>query len=225
MLSGAKSIELTDLKRVTEDSIHRAGARYTPALDPDAPNLQITPLVEAFDALTYSGSFKSRLFKLETELRGAWSGLSKELRQALPATGEATALCSDLKVLRTQAAGSELQLERQFRQTYDDIRSALQKYEDQLDTDRNKHAKGTQERSSFDGKIDEARRLRQTLGELGAFLSSTAFSVIYNNKLFLRGSWGTGDLAANDPVELAGGQPLGRGGGRDAGPQARGEPP
>ena len=69
-----KSIELADLKRVTRASIKRAGPRYTPALDPTAPNLHIIPLVEAFDALTYSSAFKARLLKLETDLREAWTG-------------------------------------------------------------------------------------------------------------------------------------------------------
>lgn len=193
MCSGARLIELADLRRVTEASIRRAGARYTPVLDPDAPNLQITMLIEAFDALTRSSSFQSRLLKLETEISGVWSSLSKDLRESLPETGKASALCSDLlKTIRTQAIVSQPHLEGQFHQIYDDIRSALRRYEDELDADRDKYPKGTQERSSFDKKIEEARHLRQVLDELDAFLSSTAFRVIYNNRLFLKGAWGTG---------------------------------
>lgn len=193
MLPGGKSIDLTDLKRVTEASIHRAGPRYTPALDPNAPNLQITPLVETFDALTHSGAFKSRLTKLEAELREAWSRASASLRQALSETAASSALCSDLlRSLRTQAAGSGPQLQGELRKSYHNVRSALLEYEEQQDSERRKHEKGSKERNSFDYAIDEARRLRQPLEELGEFLSSTACSVIYNNKLFLRGSWGSG---------------------------------
>jgi hypothetical protein len=178
---------------VTEISIQRAGARYTPSLDPSAPNLLIAPLVEAFDALAYTESFKSRLLRLETELREAWLGLSKQLHEALSTTAKASTLCSDLlMVLRTRNPGSEPEHKSYLYQTYNGVQSDLQKYEDGLKKDREKHATGKQERSPFDGQIEEARRLRETLGKLGEFLPSTAFNVTYNNKLFLRGSWGTG---------------------------------
>jgi hypothetical protein len=103
MLSRDGPIELDDLKRVTEISIQRAGARYTLSLDPSAPNLLIAPLVEAFDALAYTESFKSRLLRLETELREAWLGLSKQLHEALSTTAKASTLCSDLLMVLSLA--------------------------------------------------------------------------------------------------------------------------
>ncbi|WP_156378236.1 MULTISPECIES: hypothetical protein [unclassified Phenylobacterium] len=192
-MADEKLFGLSDLKRITEASIHRAGPRYTPALDPNAPNLRIAPLVEAFDALTYSGEFKVRLLKIESELREAWSRLSSPLRQALAKAGEASVLGAELlKRLRTQPPGSEPHLESELKTANDNVRSALWEYEAELDAVRTKHEKGSKERQSLDASIEETRRLGQTLAEQEEFVTSTAFRAIFNNRLFLRGSWGTG---------------------------------
>lgn len=210
-MASEKPIGLSELRRVTEESIHRAGPRYTPAFDPNAPNLRITPLVEAFDALTYSGEFKARLLKLESELSEAWSRLSTPLRQALTEAGEASALGSKLlKRLRTEPPGSELQLESELGKTNDDVQSALRRYEAELEIHRSKHERGSKERASFDAEISESRQLNQKLADLEEFISSAAFRAIFNNRLFLRGSWGTGKThllcdVANERIKL--GQP------------------
>lgn len=193
MSAGSKLFGMSDLRLIAEASIHRAGPRYTPALDPNAPNLRITPLVEAFDALTFSDEFKVRLLKLESELREAWSRLSGPLHQALAKAGEASVLGSELlKKIRIRPPGSEPHLERELTKTNDNVRSALWEYEAKLDAVRTKHEKGSKERQSLDAAIEETRRLGQTLADLEEFVSSIAFRAVYNNRLFLRGSWGTG---------------------------------
>lgn len=203
-----KPIGLQDLERITEASIRRAGPRYTPALDPKAPNLRITPLVEAFDALTYASAFKDRLLKLEKELRKAWTQLSTPLRQALAEADEASALGSKfLKRIRSESPGSEFQLENELERITDNVRSALWKYEAELEAQRSKHERGDKERQFYDAAIAQSRQLGQTLGSLEAFLSSAAFKAINRNQLFLRGSWGTGKThllcdIANDRVKL-----------------------
>ena len=41
------TVTLAALKGVNETSIQRAGARYTPSIDSNAPNLELRPLVNA----------------------------------------------------------------------------------------------------------------------------------------------------------------------------------
>jgi hypothetical protein len=191
---------------VTDASIRRAGPRYTPALDPDAPNLQITPLVEAFDALTYSDAFKARLLKLEADLRKAWSGAPRSVQTALSEAGEALVLCADqIRDLRTRAPEAVPQLKDQLRLTYENIQNALGKYERQLNLERDNHPWEADERKPFDHALTGVREVRQPLEALDEFLVSPAYGAAFNNKLFLRGTWGTGKThllcdIANDRV-------------------------
>ena len=48
------TVTLAALKGVNETSIQRAGARYTPSIDSNAPNLELRPLVNAVEALAQS---------------------------------------------------------------------------------------------------------------------------------------------------------------------------
>lgn len=186
-------IALKDLESLTRESIHWAGPRYTPGIDPAAPNLQIKPLVETFDALTYSSSFKAQVATLEAKLRETWANSPQSLRQALAVAAEASALCADLlHALRTQPPGSNPGNEDQIRQANSDIQSSFQSYEDKLRSARAKSAENSEERKLAERQLSEVRDLRDTLENLEEFLSSPAFKAVYNNKLFLRGSWGTG---------------------------------
>jgi len=66
-------ITLANLRAVNQASITRAGARYTPEINPDAPNLQIRALITAIDAVSQSQGYRDRIVGLERDLRGAWA--------------------------------------------------------------------------------------------------------------------------------------------------------
>jgi hypothetical protein len=58
------SAALAQLQAVNELAIREAGPRYTPGLDPDAPNIEIGYLVDAFDALSLVDGWRARAQEL-----------------------------------------------------------------------------------------------------------------------------------------------------------------
>lgn len=76
-------MRLADLRRVNERAIRDAGPRYMPGQDPDAPNLQITSIVETFDAFGITEAFRARIEDLRSRARTAWSDTPTDFRGAI----------------------------------------------------------------------------------------------------------------------------------------------
>ena len=62
---------LAQLRKVNEVAIRDAGPRYTPGLDPDAPNIEIGYLVDAFDALSLVDGWRTRAQELAERISKA----------------------------------------------------------------------------------------------------------------------------------------------------------
>src|SRR6266576_4756995 len=62
---------LTQLQTVNQAAIRDAGPRYTPGLDPDAPNIEIGYLVDAFDALSLVDGWRIRVQELAARISKA----------------------------------------------------------------------------------------------------------------------------------------------------------
>lgn len=75
-------MRLADLRAINERAIRAAGPRYMPGQDPDAPNLQITSIVETFDALGITEAFRARVEDLRSRMRTAWSDAPTDFRAA-----------------------------------------------------------------------------------------------------------------------------------------------
>ena len=61
-------MRLSDLKVIVDKSVKLAGPRYSPGVDPNAPNLEMRELTETFNALALSDQFRATLLSLRTEL-------------------------------------------------------------------------------------------------------------------------------------------------------------
>lgn len=64
-------MKLDDLATQCEHAIKAAGPRFTPGLDPKAPNIRVTHLVDAVHALSFHDGFRVRIREHEKELREA----------------------------------------------------------------------------------------------------------------------------------------------------------
>jgi hypothetical protein len=60
------------LRAVAKRTLAAAGPRYSPALDPDAPNLEIRSLQQAASALSLGSGLAERVKELGTSLRAAY---------------------------------------------------------------------------------------------------------------------------------------------------------
>ena len=62
---------LAQLRKVNEVAVRDAGPRYTPGLDPGAPNIEISYLVDAFDALSLAEGWRVRAEELAGQIARA----------------------------------------------------------------------------------------------------------------------------------------------------------
>ncbi len=62
------TMKFEDLKPQNEIAIKAAGPRYTPGIDPAAPNIEIDYLVDAVNALSIADGYRSKVSDLIAEL-------------------------------------------------------------------------------------------------------------------------------------------------------------
>jgi hypothetical protein len=98
---------LSRVERISKDSIAAAGPRYAPALDPDAPNIRITSLLTALEALSAGFEYRDRVSALMARLSDSWSQSAGTVRTifADPKNGTPTDLCDLLDRLRSISPG------------------------------------------------------------------------------------------------------------------------
>lgn len=70
------------LKTINRIAFQSAGARYTPMLDANAPNLEIADAVAFVHALALSPEYQHRIHDLAREIRDAYRPPSRMLRRA-----------------------------------------------------------------------------------------------------------------------------------------------
>lgn len=73
-------MNLEDLALRNMESIRLAGPRYSPGIDPKAPNVQIQYLIDAIDALSLSRGFRDRLNKYARDLEKAAEYVSRSVQ-------------------------------------------------------------------------------------------------------------------------------------------------
>jgi hypothetical protein len=65
------SITLGKLRKRTNEAVVAAGPRYTPGIEPGAPNISIGHLDDVVDALSLADGFRDRLRKIDRGLARA----------------------------------------------------------------------------------------------------------------------------------------------------------
>jgi hypothetical protein len=187
------SIALTSLKKVNQASIQRAGPRYTPTIDPNAPNLEIKPLVNAVEALALSSAYKKQLDDLEKELRGAWKAAPAEIRSLFDKKTGASELCSVfIEQLRQERPGSSMVTLRRVRVTLERVEAQIRPYEQELYNQRIERKPTTEARNKAASRLHALQEFEKPIRKLREFVDSADFALVQNNRLFLKGGWGSG---------------------------------
>jgi hypothetical protein len=161
-------------------------------MDPGAPNLQIRPLTNAIEALARSSAHRQRLAELEQELRTAWGSASPEILGLFDDRTAATVLCATyLASLRQAAPGRSLHTLKRINQLLKDIEDRIRSYEEGLYNERLK-LETRENRELIGAKLYALRQFQEPLQKLRDFTVAPDFALVRNNRLFLKGSWGTG---------------------------------
>lgn len=189
---------LAQLKAANEVAIRAAGPRYTPGLDPAAPNIQITYLVDAFDALSLVDGWRTRAQEFSERISKACEYQARLLgrifqrRRTTPATlveqVQALRGLHDPTALRRAAALLRRNGERVVERLQQDADALWEQLRALPDEPANRDQRG---RVQSDMRaISDVRAAVQGLieyldGPSGRFLRG-------ENGLLLLGSWGTG---------------------------------
>ena len=64
---------MRELTKFNRKQINSAGPRYTPGVQPDAPNLEIAELREAIDGLAFGPRVSDKIDELKKSLKDTWS--------------------------------------------------------------------------------------------------------------------------------------------------------
>jgi hypothetical protein len=189
---------LAQLQAVNEVAIRAAGPRYTPGLDPAAPNIEIGYLVDAFDALSLVDGWRGRAQGLAERITKA-SEYQTHLLDRLFRRRRATPTRLVEQVQALQGFQEPAALGRaavQVRRTSGHIVGRLQREVDAL-------WEQLRELPNEPPNHEQRNRLQSDVRALGAVMSAVQELAEYldgpsgrflrgNNGLLLLGSWGTG---------------------------------
>ena len=189
---------LAALSALNRDQIKQAGQRYTPGFDPQAPNIQIQPLLTALENVACGLAAQRRFESVLDEFLQAWrlakyhSQRSENLEKHI-ATARAF-----LAPMMNRLRACEIHAHVEWNDLLTSIESDLwadMKYwnneEAKLETDDRK--------TGFSQARNEIRYKLSTLGScIGViqdekeYVKSPAFKVLFHPNLLLCGEWGTG---------------------------------
>ena len=185
-------MEKSELDDINRAQIHQAGPRYTPGIKPDAPNIEIFRVMEAFDGLAYSDALEDRLLNLAGELLEEWNKAPDATRAAFNDRKQTperiVELLRSISNRRPTDNQKELQqltratryAKRRINEVGEELRSQQHQAEDK------------QRRRELNNVLADHRRLSREIDNVSEFVEGPVHSLLREKTLFLKGEWGTG---------------------------------
>jgi hypothetical protein len=199
---------MAQLRAVAKRTLAAAGPRYSPALDADAPNLEILPLRQAAFALSLGARLRARARELGASLRAAYDG-DHHLADRLfvRRTGSLPGVADDLGRVADGGTPSEvrqtmLELRRHLKAVRDRLAAAegeaysgLRALDEEIpgpESEESKRARSL-ERDRLQARISALRRLDDPLGRIVDFADGPEGLLLTRpSSILLIGEWGTG---------------------------------
>ena len=184
-------MEHSYLNEVNKQQINHAGARYTPQIDPKAPNIQISEVLKPFDALAYSSRLEERLTSLADELEEDWNRAPEEARDAFTRRKQSPERVVEL--LKSISNRSPSDDKTELRQLTRATRFAKGKTSEVSQKLRSQHRESDEEKQrDINNEISLNQNLSQSLESVSTFVEGPELPLLRDKALFLKGEWGTG---------------------------------
>ena len=185
-------MECKDLEKINTAQIQKAGARYAPSLEPNAPNLPVDSVLLPVSALAGDEYFVSHVEGLRRDLlaRLRWqrSQASKYFK-GVKSTPDAVA--DALRDLAASGPGKRLAPIRLVYRRSSRAQARLGRLVNSL-FEREMKGLEERERNQVRNERSELLNLSSSLDAVVEFTESPAFSAITSNCLLIQGEWGTG---------------------------------
>ena len=185
-------MNVSDLDAANRSQIQRAGARYTPGLDPNAPNIEIEELARALAFLGAHPPHRAHVRSLKKAVDDRIRFLPKRLEQAFRGRKFTPAYVSDA-LERLSDAGPEdyAAVVRELRRSVSTVQRTLSRLDNEL-YQQELAAETDESRRRIRDQQGELRRITAPIFNVEEFVDSPAFSLLTTNAMLLLGLWGTG---------------------------------
>lgn len=188
----ATIVNVSDLDLVNRSQIQRAGARYTPGLDPNAPNIEVEELARALAFLGTHPSHRVHVRSLQKAVDDRIRLLPKRLERALRGRKFTPAYVSAV-LGHLSDAGPETYaaVARELRRSVGTAQRTLSRvdnefYQEEL------AAETDESRRRIRDEQGKLRRVTAPIVDVGEFVDSPPFSLLTTSAMLLLGLWGTG---------------------------------
>lgn len=189
---------LAQLQTVNEAAIQAAGPRYSPGVDPAAPNIEIGYLVDAFDALSLVDGWRSRIKEFADRITKASEHHSRLLDRLF---GRRTATPAQLidrvyALTRLQDPTALRRVSNQLRRNSERVSERLQQESDVLREQLRAlpdEPPNREQRSSFQYDMRAINEVMSAVRDVVDYLEGSSGRLLRGDKgLLILGAWGTG---------------------------------
>lgn len=185
-------MDLNKLSKINKESISAAGPRYSPVIDPNAPNIKIEALVNEIDALSLSDRYRKLIFSYEENVGSTWKKTSRNIKTIFSEKENPTQLVKLLSCLKKQGAGKSESTIVSIKKVSEQLILKLNKKQDQLFEQEKQLEENSEPWRLIQSEISETRKLISSLRQVTNFANSTSAKLLVNNKLLILGQWGMG---------------------------------
>jgi len=195
------------LTSFSRDQVSRAGARYTPGIDPDAPNIANEALIIDLNHLACGPEVQSRCAEAAETLEGRWRSARTAFGNAEPTDRAVAGLVTLLREAPARILGGELALKDSVVDSLKAISDAVGVEETRLENFEREAAERPRagaaagaaqdlavstQTSLIRSHLHELRRMAQELDELERHFQGSPGALLVKRLCLLSGQWGTG---------------------------------
>jgi hypothetical protein len=197
-MSPIKDKFLIAMDHFSREQVRQAGQRYTPGIDPQAPNLRITALFDAIQNLFCGKAAKDRFREVIKQLNEAWSkarygSQRKDAIDAILAEIDEAAF-PILARLRNRDASAAEEWKSLFGRMEESLRKDMEFW--RAEEERLSPSGG---KANYSDELSKARSNSNAIWQCLTitddeieYTESVAFKVLHDPKLLISGEWGTG---------------------------------
>lgn len=178
------------------DQVHQAGQRYTPGIDPSAPNLRIAALSTAIDNVSCGDAARARFQSVLDEFAEAWkhakphSQKPAEIEKLVDTAGASLSRTMDRLRLREVTAGDEwADLLSQIDASLTEDMAHWRAEEVKLAPDDGNYSSA---RNTVRANMDAIGRCLRVIRDEAEYAASASFKLLFDPVLLIGGEWGTG---------------------------------
>ncbi len=184
-------MNLTQLKQINFQNIAAAGPRYTPGIEPNAPNLEISSLLTAIEALSHTEGYINFLTGLKDELVNAWGKSQRSIKSYFSEISPNNLIKAFNDLIKQKVGKSDTTL-KLIEKITEKISLILREESEKL-REKESNAKGhSDELRAIQSELSSIRKIESSISNVWVFINSTNFKLISTNRMLLLGDWGTG---------------------------------